>query len=52
MGSVFTWGGTNMIFGISGCCKAYRLIAMQCHPDKGGDKEDFQELMAIPLEND
>eukprot|EP00439_Symbiodinium_sp_Y106_P045362 s3007_g5.t1 len=24
--------------------KAYRLIAMQCHPDKGGDKEDFQEL--------
>merc|ERR1719421_149549 len=24
--------------------KAYRIIAMQCHPDKGGDKEDFQEL--------
>jgi len=24
--------------------KAYRFIAMQCHPDKGGDKEDFQEL--------
>merc|ERR1712217_656157 len=24
--------------------KAYRLIAMQCHPDKGGDKEEFQEL--------
>jgi len=24
--------------------RAYRLIAMQCHPDKGGDKEDFQEL--------
>eukprot|EP00434_Breviolum_minutum_P042449 symbB.v1.2.037783.t1/scaffold5675.1/size27237/2 len=24
--------------------KAYRLIAMQCHPDKGGDKEDFQEM--------
>jgi len=24
--------------------KAYKLIAMQCHPDKGGDKEDFQEL--------
>merc|ERR1719310_1956721 len=24
--------------------KAYRLVAMQCHPDKGGDKEDFQEL--------
>lgn len=24
--------------------KAYRVIAMQCHPDKGGDKEDFQEL--------
>lgn len=26
------------------CWKAYRLIAMQCHPDKGGDKEDFQEM--------
>lgn len=24
--------------------KAYRLIAMQCHPDKGGDKEEFQQL--------
>mmetsp|Transcript_89833 Transcript_89833/g.287942 ORF Transcript_89833/g.287942 Transcript_89833/m.287942 type:complete len:1250 (-) Transcript_89833:438-4187(-) len=24
--------------------KAYRIIAMQCHPDKGGDKEEFQEL--------
>jgi len=24
--------------------KAYRIIAMQCHPDKGGDKDDFQEL--------
>merc|ERR1719414_688426 len=24
--------------------RAYRLVAMQCHPDKGGDKEDFQEL--------
>merc|ERR1711879_881178 len=24
--------------------KAYRILAMQCHPDKGGDKEDFQEL--------
>lgn len=24
--------------------KAYRLIARECHPDKGGDKEDFQEL--------
>mmetsp|Transcript_2500 Transcript_2500/g.6273 ORF Transcript_2500/g.6273 Transcript_2500/m.6273 type:complete len:1233 (+) Transcript_2500:65-3763(+) len=24
--------------------KAYRMVAMQCHPDKGGDKEDFQEL--------
>lgn len=24
--------------------RAYKLIAMQCHPDKGGDKEDFQEL--------
>jgi len=48
MGSVFTLGGYQpWIFGISGC-KAYRLIAMQCHPDKGGDKEDFQELMAPP----
>eukprot|EP00397_Hematodinium_sp_SG-2012_P000409 GEMP01000409.1.p1 GENE.GEMP01000409.1~~GEMP01000409.1.p1 ORF type:complete len:1601 (+),score=465.87 GEMP01000409.1:27-4829(+) len=24
--------------------RAYRQIAMACHPDKGGDKEDFQEL--------
>lgn len=24
--------------------KAYRLVAMQCHPDKGGDKAEFQEL--------
>merc|ERR1740121_674403 len=24
--------------------KAYKLVAMQCHPDKGGDKEEFQEL--------
>eukprot|EP00930_Biecheleria_cincta_P082977 TRINITY_DN72616_c0_g1_i1.p1 TRINITY_DN72616_c0_g1~~TRINITY_DN72616_c0_g1_i1.p1 ORF type:complete len:1274 (-),score=294.67 TRINITY_DN72616_c0_g1_i1:108-3929(-) len=24
--------------------KAYRIVAMQCHPDKGGDKEEFQEL--------
>jgi len=24
--------------------KAYKLTAMSCHPDKGGDKEDFQEL--------
>merc|ERR1712007_151732 len=24
--------------------RAYRLIAVLCHPDKGGDKEDFQEL--------
>ncbi|CAK9088031.1 unnamed protein product [Durusdinium trenchii] len=26
--------------------KAYRLVAMQCHPDKGGDKAEFQELHA------
>merc|ERR1740121_1807704 len=26
--------------------KAYRLIARECHPEKGGDKEDFQELNA------
>merc|ERR1712137_162578 len=25
--------------------RAYRLIAVLCHPDKGGDKEDFQELI-------
>eukprot|EP00439_Symbiodinium_sp_Y106_P069170 s529_g11.t2 len=24
--------------------KAYRVVAMQCHPDKGGDKAEFQEL--------
>merc|ERR1712139_456742 len=24
--------------------KAYRRTAMECHPDKGGDKEEFQEL--------
>eukprot|EP00929_Paragymnodinium_shiwhaense_P022396 TRINITY_DN1431_c0_g3_i1.p1 TRINITY_DN1431_c0_g3~~TRINITY_DN1431_c0_g3_i1.p1 ORF type:complete len:1442 (-),score=454.68 TRINITY_DN1431_c0_g3_i1:144-4469(-) len=24
--------------------RAFKIIAMQCHPDKGGDKEDFQEL--------
>ena len=24
--------------------KAYRLVAMQCHPDKGGNKAEFQEL--------
>jgi len=24
--------------------KAYKIMAMQCHPDKGGDKEEFQEL--------
>jgi len=24
--------------------RAYRLVARECHPDKGGDKEDFQEL--------
>merc|ERR1719421_49951 len=24
--------------------KAYRRVAMMCHPDKGGDKEEFQEL--------
>jgi len=26
--------------------KAYRQTAMYCHPDKGGDKADFQELNA------
>jgi len=26
--------------------RAYRLIAVLCHPDKGGDKEDFQELIS------
>jgi len=43
----------NSAYAILGVCsdatdaeikKAYRLIAMQCHPDKGGDKEEFQEL--------
>eukprot|EP00929_Paragymnodinium_shiwhaense_P022395 TRINITY_DN1431_c0_g2_i4.p1 TRINITY_DN1431_c0_g2~~TRINITY_DN1431_c0_g2_i4.p1 ORF type:complete len:1618 (-),score=449.06 TRINITY_DN1431_c0_g2_i4:289-5142(-) len=24
--------------------RAFRLIARSCHPDKGGDKEEFQEL--------
>jgi len=26
--------------------RAYRLVARECHPDKGGDKEEFQELNA------
>eukprot|EP00931_Biecheleriopsis_adriatica_P064474 TRINITY_DN39249_c0_g1_i1.p1 TRINITY_DN39249_c0_g1~~TRINITY_DN39249_c0_g1_i1.p1 ORF type:complete len:1127 (+),score=272.68 TRINITY_DN39249_c0_g1_i1:115-3495(+) len=24
--------------------KAFRVVAMQCHPDKGGDKAEFQEV--------
>ena len=28
--------------------QAYRRLARKRHPDKGGNKEDFQRLRAVP----
>eukprot|EP00434_Breviolum_minutum_P042736 symbB.v1.2.038055.t1/scaffold5798.1/size23537/2 len=42
--SAYSILGVSPIASDSEIKKAYRLVAMQCHPDKGGNKAEFQEL--------